>query len=192
MPIPSDQTLLRLNQSLHNAIAAYLEEGVAICFDLPDPDNPPATPTVSVFLYSVQEDLELRHGITRQFVDGKMRAGKVNLKCDYQITYWEARSAEPGSGPTASATSQAMQIMNQVLNALINNRELGDFPTSYTRVIAPQELAQLSHFWQALGNKPRLCLNYSATLPVQLTDHNEVPAAVVETRIDLEQIEPDW
>jgi len=77
--------------------------------------------------------------------------------------------------------------MNQVINALINNRELKDFPTSYTRVIAPQELTNLSHFWQALGNKPRLCLNFSATVPVQLTDLDESYTEVLDPIIVLEQ-----
>ncbi len=187
MIFESDTTLIDLNESLQNALIDYLQEDVAICFDMPDPENPPATPTVSVFLYSVQEDLELRHGITRQFDGSKLIPRKVNLKCDYQITYWEAKSAEPGTGPTASAASQAMRIMNQVINALINNRELKDFPTSYTRVIAPQELTNLSHFWQALGNKPRLCLNFSATVPVQLTDLDESYTEVLDPIIVLEQ-----
>lgn len=188
MQIKSDETLLTLNQSLQDAIKEYLQEGVDICFDLPDPDNPPATPTVSVFLYCVQEDLALRHGINRTMANGQFVPAKINLKCDYQITYWEPRAHEPGTGPTASATSQAMLILNQVLNALINNRELKDFPTSYTRVIAPQELGNLSHFWQALGNKPRLCLNYSATVPISLTDRGEKFAVVSEPGVDLKEI----
>lgn len=188
MPTKSDDTLLTLNQSLQDAIKEYLQEGVDICFDLPDPDNPPATPTVSVFLYCVQEDLALRHGINRKVVGDRLAPGTINLKCDYQITYWEPRSHEPGSGPAASATSQAMLILNQVLNALINNRELKDFPTSYTRVIAPQELGNLSHFWQALGNKPRLCLNYSATVPVGLTDRDEQFKVVTEPTVDLKKM----
>lgn len=172
--IASDKVLETLNQKLEAAVKTYLPgDAVKICFDMPDPDTPPTQPTVSLFLYGIQEDLELRTGITRQFNNGAMAAGQINIKCDYLITYWEAKPETAGYGITSRYDSPALITMNQVLNALVNNRELKGMPGAYTRVITPQELGNLSHFWQALGNKPRLCLNYSVTVPLRLTDLNE-------------------
>ncbi|UZM16220.1 DUF4255 domain-containing protein [Pseudomonas kielensis] len=185
--IESDLTLLTLSDTLQKAVKAYLPGGVNICFDLPDPDAPPTCPTVSLFLYSIQDDLTLRTGIVRQFDPntGAMVPGSVNIKCDYLITYWEPKPDIPGEGPTGSFDSPAMCRMNEVLNALINNRELQGMPGSYTRVITPQELGNLSHFWQALGNTPRLCLNYSATVPVKLTDPDERYDLVAEDKLQV-------
>jgi hypothetical protein len=78
--------------------------------------------------------------------------------------------------------------MNQVLNALINNRQLTGIPGAFTRVIPPkEELNSLGNFWQSLGNRPRLVLNYAVTVPVSQTGRrtDEVPE-VTETAATVE------
>ncbi|MCP1293307.1 MULTISPECIES: Pvc16 family protein [Chromobacterium] len=174
----SDETLLELNKCVEAAIQAYLPDGVEVCFDIPDPETPPATPTVSVFMYAIQEDLELRTGIARQFMGMAMSPGYINIKCEYLVTYWEQSIGDKCEGPQARAASTAMTALNWVLNALINNRELNGMPGAYIRVITPNKLNELSNFWQALGNKPRLCLNFSATVAVTLRDAQETYAPI--------------
>jgi hypothetical protein len=176
MIIPSDTTIIDLNQQIENAIKAYVPEGIELDFNIPSADVTPTTPTVNIFLYSLQEDLALRSTVPRHYSSssGILDAPSINIRCDYLITYWDTNQ----SINVSAANSQSMLVMNCVLNALINTREISGMPGAYTRVISPSELHGLSIFWQALGNKPRLCLNYSATVPVKLTSLNEQFPAV--------------
>lgn len=174
--ITSDTAVITLNQQLEQAIQAYVPAGIELDFNIPTAEVTPASPTINIFLYSVQEDLALRSSVSRNYVPatGNLDPAYVNIRCDYLITYWDATACTNVS----AADSQSMQVMNCVLNALINTREISGIPNSYTRVISPSELHGLSTFWQALGNKPRLCLNYSATVPVQLTNKHDNITAV--------------
>lgn len=166
-----DDTLVRLNVSIENVLKQFLPTGVAVRFDLPDVEEKPAEPTVSVFLYDIQEDLQLRHGEVRQYspIDKVLLPGHVHVRCCYLITYWDSAQGKSADAPSAAADSQAVMAMNAVLNALLNNRILKELPASYTRVIPPSEqLNSLGNFWQALGNKPRLSLSYAVTVPITL------------------------
>ncbi|MEJ2767198.1 DUF4255 domain-containing protein [Mycetohabitans sp. B46] len=167
----SDKSLLMLNAQIEMTLNTYLPKPVEIRFDMPDKDNPPDCPTLCVFLYDIQEDLELRHGQSRQYVagTGKFDPRQVNVRCCYLITYWERRP-ENKMGPV----SQPMVVMNAVLNALLNAdwdkslRNNLNLP-SFSRVIAPSEhLSGLGNFWQSLDDRPRLCLNFQVTIPIKL------------------------
>jgi hypothetical protein len=167
----NDKSLLMLNAQIEMTLNTYLPQPVQIRFDMPDKDNPPDCPTLCVFLYDIQEDLGLRHGQSRQYVagTGEFDPRQVNVRCCYLITYWERRP-ETKVGPV----SQPMVVMNAVLNALLNAdwdkslRNKLDLP-SFSRVIAPSEhLSGLGNFWQSLGDRPRLCLNFQVTIPIKL------------------------
>jgi len=188
-----DDTLLALNEAINHALDTYLnaddgqEESssapisdgpVQIIFELPNPDETPAEPTVSVFLYDIQEDLALRHNEVRPFANGKLNPGYVHVRCCYLVTYWDPDSGNSGA-PITGPRSQAMQIMNKVLNALINNRTFAAM-NAYTRIIPPSEqLNSLGNFWQSMGDKPRLSLSYMVTVPVRLRDRNDSMAPIV-------------
>lgn len=179
---PSDPLLPTVNASLGKALEEYLPDTVTVRFDMPDPDDPPADPTISAFLYDIQEDLQLRHGESRQFIpaSGKMAPGTVLVRCCYLFTYWDKQKSSSSDGPASGPGSQAMVVMNQVLNALVNNRHFADLPGSYTRVIPPSEqLNSLGNFWQSLGNKPRLCLSFAVTVPLRLTDKTALEYAPI-------------
>ncbi|MPY24375.1 Pvc16 family protein [Shewanella sp. YLB-07] len=172
-PIPSDMSIISVNQALNDALLEYLDDSIVIRFDLPDPDNLPAEPVISVFLYDLHEDLRLNTAESRQYSQGILVPGNINVCCNYLITYWDAQAVSSG-GPGSEPASQAMVVMNQVMNALINHRQLAGIPGAFTRVMPPkEELNSLGNFWQSLGNKPRLVLNYSVTVPVSLTDRND-------------------
>jgi hypothetical protein len=171
-----DLTLLKLNDGIQTALREYVPDAVAIRFDLPDPDELPAEPTVSVFLYDIQEDLGMRTGESRQYAPGTgaMIPGYVHVRCCYLITYWDPSHGKGRDAPSAGPSSQAVSMMNFVLNALLNTRSFSHLPGSYTRVIPPAEqLNSLGNFWQSLGNKPRLSLSYAVTIPIRLADKNE-------------------
>ncbi|PXX59080.1 Protein of unknown function [Pseudomonas sp. LAMO17WK12:I10] len=191
MPAQTDSNMIviEVNKALQTALTGYLYSDVTVRFDLPDPENLPPEPVVSVFLYDIYEDLELKMGESRAYIGGVLQPAKVNVCCNYLITYWDSSQAVSNDSPSGAPDNQAMLVMNQVLNALINNRQLPSIPGAYTRVIPPKDegLFSLGSFWQSLGNRPRLLLNYAVTVPVSLTNKNDVIAAVESTEIDLEQ-----
>lgn len=183
----SSNAIIEVNKALQSVLQQYLDpessRGIDIRFDLPDVNSIQSTPTISVFLYDVHEDLQLRQSepIRLNVNTSMLRAGWVNLSCNYLITYWEAQStASDGSGPDSSPDNQAAQVMTRTLQALLNNRELSGIAGAYSRIIPPQEnLNSLGNFWQALGNRPRLSLMYSVTVPILLD--NSIPQTLVKT-----------
>jgi hypothetical protein len=172
-----DMAIININEEIKAMLSDYLSEGVEVRFDLPDPENLPSEPVVSVFLYDIHEDLPLRTSHIRQYdaKKGMFSPGQVNISCNYLITYWDSGKHLSSKG---GVDNQSIRVMNQVLNALLNNRELENTPGSLTKVIPPKdELNGLGNFWQALGNKPRLLLNYSVTTPMQLNGRpGRIPA----------------
>lgn len=195
--ITSNSSILDVNNALFNALSAYVDSGVTIIFDLPQTDNPPTEPTLSVFLYEIHEDLQMRTAQMRVPTYNKseksvsIAPGWVNVNCNYIITFWDiTQTQSSGLGsPGDAPDNPAIKVMNQVVNALINNRTLADIRGAYTRMIPPKdELNSLGNFWQSLGNKPRLSLNLSVTVPVTLTNHNDTAPAVETVSADLIQI----
>ncbi len=191
MTYTADETLINLNTTIETLLREYLpsSDELTIRFDLPEDMNTPSENTVSVFLYSIQEDLERRIGKGRQYniMNGTLEPDFTNIRCCYLITYWDASS---GSGETGPG-NQTITTMNQVLNALINNRTLPDFPNSYSKILPPSEhLNSLGNFWQSMGDKPRLCLNYEVTVPISLTDKTDSVAPIRSTTTQLQQ-KPD-
>ena len=193
--VPSDEALLDLNRAIFAALKDYVDDAVDIRFDLPDPESPPVSPTLSVFLYDIYEDLQLRTAESRQYsaTGSVLLPGRVNVCCNYLLMYWNGPAVE--GGPGGDPVNQTVIIMNQVLNALINNRQLEAIPGAFTRVIPPkEELNSLGNFWQALGNRPRLVLNYAATVSVSQTVHpakdTVSPVSVTEQKIDQDLSKP--
>jgi len=188
------QTLVDVNNAMETMLRAYVNEAVAIRFDLPDVDATQSDAAISVFLYDIHEDLQLRTAESRGFNAGAGRLfpGWVNVKCNYLITYWESTGpATDASNPDSQPDNQAIQVMSQVLAALINNRQLADIPGAYTQVMPPKEnLNSLGNFWQSLGNRPRLSLNYCVTVPIRLSDKGEEVAPVKSLSTTVEQKAP--
>ncbi|MFW5400580.1 DUF4255 domain-containing protein [Yersinia sp. 1252 StPb PI] len=185
------QTVVEVNKVMNAILREYLNDDVAIRFDLPDVDATQADAAISVFLYDIHEDLQLRTAESRAFSAsaGRLLPGWVNIQCNYLITYWEPTGpANDASNPDSQPDNQAIQIMSQVLDALINNRQLTGIPGAYTQVIPPKEnLNSLGNFWQSLGNRPRLSLNYSVTVPISLSDKEDKSTPVTSLSANIEQ-----
>ncbi|MCU7064903.1 DUF4255 domain-containing protein [Serratia ureilytica] len=181
----SDLTVITLNQHIESALRRYLPSDWhgTIRFDVIDKENLPSDPTVSVFLYDIQEDLELRHGQPRQYdpVKGAFAHRQVHVRCCYLLTYWEPRTQSP-----MVADAQPIQVMSQALNALLN-MQFPDFPSAFVRVVAPSEhLSSLGNFWQSLGDRPRLSLSFNVTIPIALGLSETTKAAppILQTHVD--------
>ncbi|MEQ2017747.1 DUF4255 domain-containing protein [Photorhabdus bodei] len=190
--IASDNAIIEINQALNTILSQYLNitgQNIDIRFDLPEINSIQSEPTVSVFLYEIHEDLQLRAAESRRYnpATSSLLPGWVNINCNYLITYWDAsKPSSDSSSPDSQPNNQAAQVMTRVLNALINNRQLTGIPGAYTRVIPQQEnLNSLGNFWQALGNRPRLSLLYSITVPMKLQDikNNMTPISQISTSV---------
>lgn len=189
-PLKSDDALITLNTAIKFALEQYLPPELitpgGIRFDMVDKDNLPDAPTVCVFLYDIQEDLELRHGQPRHYQpdNNRLTPRQVHVRCCYLLTYWEAKGSTGGHDP---ARSQQLQVINAALNAVLNMSLTGltgfpELPPAFVRVIAPSEhLSSLGNFWQSMGDKPRLCLNFTVTIPISLGLESEEAVSKVET-----------
>lgn len=167
----TETAITKLNTALQTALRTTLPaDGIVIRFDLPQLDTPVPSPTVSVFLYQLTEDLELREGEPRQYssTDKKYKVSNVYLRCSYLITYWDSLD---GGDSVQGPDSQQMKVISWITSALINNRELPDGGSLFSRLMPSEHLNSLGNFWQALGNRPRLCLTYDATIRVPLSEN---------------------
>ncbi|CDL84687.1 DUF4255 domain-containing protein [Xenorhabdus szentirmaii] len=185
------QTVIDANKAMKAILEKYLDKKIAIRFDLPELDTVQSDAMVSVFLYDIHEDLQLRSTESRVFnaASGRLLPGWVNIQCNYLITYWESsKPATDPNSPDSQPDNQAIQVMSQVLKALINNRQLAGIPGAYTQVVPPKEsLNSLGSFWQSLGNRPRLSLNYSVTIPISLTDEQNKTSPINTISSTVEQ-----
>ncbi|OCA54325.1 DUF4255 domain-containing protein [Photorhabdus namnaonensis] len=191
--IASDNVIIEINQALNDILIKYLNipgQNIDIRFDLPEINSIQSEPTVSVFLYEIHEDLQLRSAEPRRYnpATSTLLPGWVNINCNYLITYWEPnKPSNDSANPDSQPDNQAAQVMTRVLRALINNRQLAGIPGAYTRVIPQQEnLNSLGNFWQALGNRPRLSLLYSITVPMKLQniEDNVIPVSKISASVD--------
>ncbi|NDK99545.1 DUF4255 domain-containing protein [Photorhabdus bodei] len=194
--IASDNAIIEVNTALNNILSQYLNTNankIDIRFDLPEINSIQSEPTVSVFLYDINEDLQLRSAEPRRYnpMTSTLLPGWVNINCNYLITYWDAnKPSSDSSSPDSQPNNQAAKVMTRILNALINNRQLTGIPGAYTRIIPQQEnLNSLGNFWQALGNRPRLSLLYSITVPMKLQniEHSVIPISKISASVDQKQ-----
>ncbi|MDT0228796.1 DUF4255 domain-containing protein [Serratia marcescens] len=186
-----DDQLIRLNQQIEAALKQYLpdefsEQEDSVRFDMVHRDALPDKPTICVFLYDIQEDLQLRHGQSRHYqpVDGSLAHRQVHVRCSYLLSYWE-KADKSHSG---KADGQEITVINMALNALLNMQ----LPSAFMRILAASEhLSGIGNFWQSVGEKPHLCLNFTVTIPIQLgLDNSESVSPVVRT--DVATAETFW
>jgi len=130
---------------------------------------------VSVFLYDVHEDLDVRLGEARESEGSTThwKPSRIFLRFSYLITCWRTKNDEGGVELDPVATdrdSPALRIPQIVLDALLRHRTLKTIPGAFCRVLPQSEnLDALGQFWQALkGNNPRLCMSYAVTVPVEI------------------------
>ncbi|OWO84290.1 hypothetical protein B5C26_04465 [Photorhabdus luminescens] len=189
----SDNEIIEINKALNDILIKYLDipsQKIDIHFDLPEINSIQSKPMVSIFLYDIHEDLKLRSAEPRRYnpATNTLLPGWININCNYLITYWGANKlSSDSSNPDSKPDNQAAQVMTRILNALINNRQLTGIPGAYTRILPQQEnLNSLGNFWQALGNRPRLSLLYSITVPMKLNniENSVMPISKTSSSVD--------
>ena len=187
---------------LDQTIAALLKrelpgrDQITVSFAAPDDQFSVKLPAVDLFLYDVRENLELRGNddvIERlgDFTSIRTRP-PVRVDASYLITAWPG----VGSGQSDASEDEHM-LLSAVMRALLRfpklPRELlrgslarQDWPLPVS-TLQPGRLQSLGEFWQALGGKPKAALNYTVTLPIDVSEPERQPLVIdKEIRIRLD------
>ena len=186
-----DETLTRL---LRHSLPREWVDQVQISFAAPDNQFPPQSvvlPAIDLFLYDVRENLELRSNefyIERRLEDGKARRKLAPVRVDfsYLITAWPSESV-------SDPWEDEHRLLGEVMRALLRFRTIPaamlqgvlaqQEPALPVSSLQPGRLQSLGEFWQALGGKPKVALNYTVTASVDLEDSEEWLVAFKEIEV---------
>jgi len=193
---------ISLLHELDQTLAALLKrelpgrDQITVSFAAPDDQFSVKPPAVDLFLYDVRENVELRSNdevVERQTDWTSIRyRPPVRVDASYLITAW------PGGGSGQSdASEDEHMLLSAVMRVLLRfpklPRELlngslarQDWPLPVS-TLQPGRLQSLGEFWQALGGKPKAALNYTVTLPVDVSEPETQPLVIdreIRMRLD--------
>lgn len=183
-----DNTLEKL---LERDLPTDLVEATSISFATPDVESIGGTPAINLFLYDVRENLDLRSGFESFERRGDGTAVRVRpavrVDCSYLITFWPKETGEQ-SGP-----KDEHKYLGMVMKALLRYRRLpaellqgelaGQEPPLHTVSLQSGYLNSMGEFWQAMGGKPKVAINYTVTISVLVHDDGETVPLVMEGRL---------
>lgn len=162
-----------------------------ISFAAPDAESIGGRPAINLFLYDVRENLGLRSGVDsfqRQDDGTALRVRPpARVDCSYLITFWPMDTA------TALDPKEEHKFLGKVMAVLLRYRKLpsevlqgelrGQEPPLRAISLQPGHLNSLGEFWQAMGGKPRVAINYTVTIAVPVQEASEVVPLVMESRL---------
>ncbi len=180
-----DETLAAL---LIRGLPPGLAEQVQISFAAPDDQFPPQSvtlPAIDLFLYDIRENLELRSNdyyIDRKTDGTALRTtAPVRVDFSYLITAWPSQSV-------GDPVEDEHRLLGEVMRVLLRHRTipadvlqgvlLAQVPALPASSLQQGRLQSLGEFWQALGGKPKVTLNYTVTVSVDVADAEVVPLVV--------------
>lgn len=181
-----------LEELLKRSLLPDLVRQVSISFATPDAQFPPPSvtlPAIDLFLYDIREKRELRNNewlIERQ--SNGMVAQKpplVRVDCSYLITAWPSESSTTPIRDEHRLLGEVMTVLlrypilpSEILQGSLLEQEL-PLPTM---TLQPIQLQSLGEFWQALGGKPKVVLNYTVTICVSIHEARLAAPLVTETQ----------
>jgi hypothetical protein len=192
---------------LDETLAALLKrdlpgrDQISVSFAAPDDNFSVKLPAVDLFLYDVRENTDLRGNddVFERGLDSQDRwtairqRPPVRVDASYLITAWP--------GVSGNSSEDEHKLLSAVMRVLLRYprlpRELlvgrlgeADMPLPVSS-LQPGRLQSLGEFWQALGGKPKVALNYTVTLPVDVNDPETIPLVIEkEIRIGLKAQAP--
>jgi hypothetical protein len=176
-----DKTIAAL---LKKELPAELSEKIS--FAIPDDQFPPPSitpPAIDLFLYDIRENLELRsnEAVTESRGNGMIvrRQAPVRVDFSYLVTAWPSHSVP-------DPAQQEHWMLGEVMKVLLRHRRIpenflagvlvGQDPLLPTTSLQPSYLQSMGEFWQALGGKPKVALNYTVTVSVEVFAPEEIRA----------------
>lgn len=155
-----------------------------VSFETPDKDFRPPRPTVSLFLYEVQENRTLRDPapFVERVGDGAVRrTPPLRMNCTYLITTWSPKAGALRAQEEHRLLGSALLWLNRfpLIGGGFLRGGLADPPQPYP---LPSMAAQLNEdrsdgqFWSALGIAPRPTFSLTVTIAMQpIDDAGELP-----------------
>jgi hypothetical protein len=186
-----------LEELLHHELRASPFEEISISFATPDSEFPSdaiALPAVDLFLYDVQENTDLRDKSWTVEHNPNGTATRAHaltrINCSYLITAWPEDSATPAFAEH--------RLLGEIMKALVRHPTLpeavlqGDLRNPDaplpTGALHPGQLQTLTAVWQALGSRPRVALNYTATIAVAVERPVDTEALVIDKELRFDTI----
>jgi Pvc16 N-terminal domain len=186
---------------LDATLAAMLDaelavDGVAVSFAAPDNQFPPTSirpPAISLFLYDIRENTELRvGGWERQpAVGGEIgrRRPPSRVDCSYLVTAWASETAPDPAADEHRLLGAVLRVLlrhHTIPPGYLRGELVGHDPAVPARVAAQRQLPSLGEFWQAMGGKPKATLHYAVTLAVDASEtvHMGPPVTAPVLRIE--------
>lgn len=160
------------------------EQEVAIIFEAPTSERIARLwqPTISLFLYAIQENVELRQS-SYQTVAANGRAERRPLPRRFDLHYMVSA--------ISSDIEDEQQLLWRVLTTLVRYPQVPEelLPEELrtlsvplvTRLAQENEGGQLIALWNGLGSPPRPALAYTITVPVELAPVGEAPLVLKRT-----------
>lgn len=155
---------------------------VFISFDTPYPGSIKKKPAINLFLYDVQENLELRSStwsVERQSNGQAIRKRPpARVDCSYLITAWphnedDVRTEHQLLGEVMKVLLRYRKIPETFLADNLEGQEL---PLKLIS-LRPSNLQSFGEFWQAMGGKegakPKVVLHCTVTISVPVDEAGE-------------------
>ncbi|NTU83200.1 MAG: DUF4255 domain-containing protein [Chloroflexales bacterium] len=146
-------------------------------FEAPDSDFKHEPPALNFFLYDVRENVELRDSdwqLDRRERDVVKRRAPRRLDCSYLITAWAADTLN--EHVLLGQVAQALLRRPVIAPDLIQGSTIVKQPLP-TSLLHQGSLQSIGEFWQAMRTRPRVALNYTVTIAVEVFEPVEVPIA---------------
>ncbi|MGE0059393.1 MAG: DUF4255 domain-containing protein [Dehalococcoidia bacterium] len=139
-------------------------------------------PTISLFLYNIQENRDLRGrswGQTRRTGTVETRRPPVHLDCSYMVTAWSSEVEDEHRLLTGAAR---VLFRNPVLPANVLQGGLAQEQEITTAVAQPEGLKDVIDIWSVLDNDLHPSVRVTVTIPLEVDVAIESPQVLDRTR----------
>lgn len=169
---------------LKQELPAAIAQQVTISFAPPDTNFPPqsvALPAIDLFLYDMRENRELRtteRRVVRENNQATIYQFPMRVDCSYLITAWSSDAAPRPMEDEHRLLGEVLMILMRFPrfpNNLLRGTLVDLTPEITTEVLQPGRLQSIAEFWQALGGKPKVALNYTLTISIPVAAPVEAP-----------------
>jgi hypothetical protein len=189
-----DETLRALLfQDLPRVTERIGQDGFDVLFDVPNREfrSRLTRPTISLFLYNIQENRDLRGrtwGVSRRTGAVETRRPPVRLDCSYMVTAWSNEVEDEHRLLTGAAR---VLFRNPVLPESILQGALADGIEITTEVAQPENFKDVVDIWSVLDNDLHPSVRVTVTIPLEVDVSYDAPPVLDRSRIP-EMGPPQW
>jgi len=181
-----------LRTVLGSADAPPAVRGADVSFETPDREYTPGQPTINLYLFGLEENLQLRQAapeILPTAAGGfERRLPPIRLDCRYLVTAWAAAGTGPGArvalehqllGQTAAWLARRPRLSGDLVRGTLTGEELP------VRVAPHEDPRILRDLWSSLGGVPRPGFSLVVTLTMSVSDPVPEGGRIAAAEFDL-------